>query len=80
MKSCKNCGRYNINDHQHGRNKGVDLHLCDTCYWRSRYDKIKKGMLEIKEVAEKSAQNIKFMQIAQPARQILNIIKFYSHD
>jgi hypothetical protein len=32
---CK-CGSYAINDHMHGRVRGVDLGLCDVCYWRKR--------------------------------------------
>lgn len=28
------CGSYAINPHCHGRLPGVDLHLCDVCYWR----------------------------------------------
>jgi len=34
--SCKECGSQAINDHLHGRQKGVDLDLCDVCYWRKR--------------------------------------------
>ena len=33
---CKECGSRAINDHLHGREKGVDLNLCDVCYWRKR--------------------------------------------
>lgn len=36
MHSCKRCGSYAINDHHHGRERGVDLDLCDVCYWRKR--------------------------------------------
>ena len=35
MKQCK-CGSYAVNDHLHGRERGVDLDLCDVCYWRKR--------------------------------------------
>ena len=35
MKQCK-CGSYAINPHSHGRQNGVDLDLCDVCYWRTR--------------------------------------------
>lgn len=35
MKSCK-CGSYAINENKHGREEGVDLDLCDVCYWRER--------------------------------------------
>ena len=33
---CKKCGSFAINENSHGRKKGVDLHLCDVCYWRER--------------------------------------------
>ena len=32
----KRCHSYAINPHLHGREKGVDLDLCDVCYWRKR--------------------------------------------
>jgi hypothetical protein len=37
-RSCKRCGSLAINPHLHGRVKGVDLELCDVCYWRKRAD------------------------------------------
>lgn len=36
MSNCKRCGSYAINQHCHGREAGVDLDLCDVCYWRKR--------------------------------------------
>ena len=36
---CK-CGSYAINPRLHGRKEGVDLHLCDVCYWRTRSNPI----------------------------------------
>ena len=27
-----------INQSHHGREPGVDLDLCDVCYWRTRYE------------------------------------------
>ena len=33
---CKRCYSYAINPHCHGREAGVDLDLCDVCYWRKR--------------------------------------------
>lgn len=33
---CKRCYSYAINTHCHGREPGVDLDLCDVCYWRKR--------------------------------------------
>jgi hypothetical protein len=36
MKQCKRCNSQAINPHTHGRQKDVDLNLCDVCYWRKR--------------------------------------------
>lgn len=36
MPQCKRCGSYAVNPHCHGREAGVDLDLCDVCYWRKR--------------------------------------------
>lgn len=41
---CRQCGSYAINDHLHGREKGVDLDYCDVCYWRFRAE---QGQAEI---------------------------------
>jgi hypothetical protein len=38
MKSCERCGSMAINPTQHGREPGVDEHLCDVCYWRLRVE------------------------------------------
>lgn len=35
---CKKCGSYAINPTAHGREPGIDLDLCDVCYWRARAD------------------------------------------
>jgi hypothetical protein len=40
MSRCKKCGSFAINPSAHGRADGVDLDLCDVCYWRTRYDKL----------------------------------------
>lgn len=34
--STKGCGSYAVNPEHHGRTYGVDLDLCDVCYWRKR--------------------------------------------
>lgn len=36
MNTCKICGSYAINDGKNGRAAGVDLDLCDVCYWQQR--------------------------------------------
>jgi hypothetical protein len=38
MNRCKRCGSYAINQNSHGRVSGVDLDLCDVCYWRKRFE------------------------------------------
>lgn len=37
---CKKCGSYAINHHLHGRD-GTDRDLCDVCYWKKRFFKLK---------------------------------------
>ena len=39
MQSCKRCTSHAINPHLHGREEGVDLDLCDVCYWRKRAER-----------------------------------------
>jgi hypothetical protein len=39
---CKRCRSYSINPHLHGRTEGEDLDLCDVCYWKKRYDDLKR--------------------------------------
>lgn len=46
---CK-CGSYAINAHAHGRKHGVDLDLCDVCYWRKRFDKQRAALADIREL------------------------------
>lgn len=36
MSQCKRCSSHAINPTLHGRQPGVDLDLCDVCYWRMR--------------------------------------------
>lgn len=44
--TCKRCGSYAINENLHGRKKGVDLDLCDVCYWRERAKELLKAREE----------------------------------
>ena len=43
--SCK-CGSGAINDGKRGRDPGVDLHLCDVCYWRKRAERAEAALKE----------------------------------
>jgi hypothetical protein len=36
MNKCTECGSMAINPRLRGRQEGVDLDLCDVCYWRKR--------------------------------------------
>ena len=42
MDKCKRCGSYAVNPNHHGREPGVDLDLCEVCYWRKRYEEEQK--------------------------------------
>jgi hypothetical protein len=53
MKICK-CGSFAINPQCHGRDPGVDLDLCDVCYWRVRAEKISRAL----ELRAKALQKI----------------------
>jgi hypothetical protein len=46
MNQCQ-CGSYAINTHCHGRTPGVDLELCDVCYWRTRAEGLEKERAEM---------------------------------
>jgi len=49
MDNCKRCGSYAINAKSHGRVKGVDLDLCDVCYWRTRAENYSICLREVRE-------------------------------
>lgn len=51
---CNRCGSYAINPRSHGRDKGIDLHLCDVCYWRARSNPIANKRIAELEVLLKS--------------------------
>ncbi len=46
--TCKKCGSFAINPNLHEREPGVDLDLCDVCYWRVRAERF--GGLDLKVV------------------------------
>lgn len=58
---CK-CGSHAINPNHHGREKGVDLELCDVCYWRNQATKrekaLKKATVLISRLAAKSLADL----------------------
>lgn len=49
---CNQCGSHAINDNLHGRQKGIDLDLCDVCYWRFRAEQAQAKASELKEAIE----------------------------
>ena len=54
MNKCKRCGSMAINPSHHGREPGVDLDLCDVCYWRNRYEELKKTRRKCSELNDKT--------------------------
>ena len=64
MMQCSRCKSFGINPHLHGREVGVDLDLCDVCYWRKRAE----GTESILEIAEKglerAAQQLEQLRVA----------------
>jgi hypothetical protein len=47
--STKGCGSYAVNPEHHGRTYGVDLDLCDVCYWRKRAQPEPRPISEARE-------------------------------
>ena len=43
---CARCNSRAINPHIHGRDEGVDLDLCDVCYWRKRGEMVEDNLLK----------------------------------
>lgn len=56
MNECTKCGSMAINPSHHGREKNVDLDLCDVCYWQKRaenyQDLLKKSLAALIEAKE----------------------------
>ena len=42
---CQRCKSQAINPHIHGRIAGVDLDLCDVCYWRKRAEVVSDTLI-----------------------------------
>ena len=73
MNQCK-CGSYAINPRHHGREPGVDLHLCDVCYWRSRADRYREALEVVSQceiippmMTEQARQIMRLQGIAKKA-------------
>ena len=49
---CVNCGSHCINPHLHGREDGIDLDLCDVCYWRARAEPVISRLARLERVME----------------------------
>ena len=47
---CNQCGSHAINDNLHGRQRGIDLDLCDVCYWRFRAEERLSEVKKLKDV------------------------------
>lgn len=57
MRECKICRSMAVNPHSHGREDGVDLDLCDVCYWRTRAERYEKALIDILDSIEIALQN-----------------------
>ena len=44
MEKCIDCGSFAINHHLYGRQQDEFTDLCDVCYWRKKYNKIKEKL------------------------------------
>ena len=61
MNQCQ-CGSY---QNQHGRDLGVDLDLCDVCYWRKRANNLKSFIDKARSESElyhKNGENFLLIQ------------------
>lgn len=62
------CGSYAINPRLHGREEGIDPHLCDVCYWRARSNPTLQKRIE--ELEERSRET--FMEEYNRLRERLS--------
>ena len=54
MNICRVCSSLAINPHMHGREDGVDLDLCDVCYWRTRAAESESRAKKAEDMLEES--------------------------
>ena len=70
--NCSRCSSMAINTHLHGREPGVDLDLCDVCYWRKRSSDaagpVELTAAEMREAAAKVCDSF-----ACPCRDCANV-------
>lgn len=50
---CRLCRSYAINPHMYDREPGVDLDLCDVCYWKTRAEQSTNRKHVLYETADK---------------------------
>lgn len=62
---CK-CGSFGINPNLHGREKDVDLDLCDVCYWRRRAETAQATILEMRKGTRINAVDHAVAQLSKP--------------
>lgn len=77
VKKCKNCGSYAVNPHCHGRHAGIDLDLCDVCYWRLRADYLAAALEDARTAARYSARDPVAEKLAKATRTYLEIYADY---
>ena len=59
MRQCKTCGSYAVNPSNHGRDLGVDMDLCDVCYWRTRAKQMRMALEKIQGMDSATADPAK---------------------
>jgi hypothetical protein len=59
---CVECGSQAINPHMHGRDYGIDLDLCDVCYWMARAEPILSRLAKLERVAEAAQAYLSWTQ------------------
>ena len=74
INTCKLCGSLlAINDSLHGRVPGLDLDLCDACYWRKKYDMLDKKCADIYDIIEEGSVD-HWLNLVATLKKILNIL------
>lgn len=70
MSSCRRCNSFAINDHTHGRETGVDLDLCDVCYWRKRAEEAQTKVSQYRsKYLESKADNARLREALEMLRE-----------
>ncbi|MDR0274106.1 MAG: hypothetical protein LBI48_01960 [Burkholderiaceae bacterium] len=63
--TCTRCGSHAINPNSHGRQPGIDLDLCDVCYWRKRAETARRDDSAEIDAIEAQVLNVELASAAQ---------------